>query len=198
MSARFRLVLLFVLGFGVVSRSAQASDIADFVELPQLTQDLARAITAAKLVDPEEPFFIIRKIELTLQGVQVGEGNVVFSIPVWVFEVDLETGGVLERREALELTLIPTPTALVGGDSLVDITPLLKILKEAFAQSRDLKLLAPSIKITRKWALQRAFEGGVDTIVLKVGAGISDEKAQSITFHLCQTQDLENCVPDGD
>ncbi len=179
------LVLLCSIGSSVTPLTARASDdVGGFVDLARLKHDLQASIAEARLVDPNPPFFIVRQIDLKLQGVRRLEGSGAFSIPIWVFGLDLGAGGTLEQSAKLELELIPPDRGLVGGTNLVDFSPLVRTLKEAFVADRGDGLLAASVKYTRTWALQRAAEGEADAVVIKIGGGISDEKAQSVTFRV--------------
>lgn len=171
--------------------AAQDGKVVEFVNLPDLVRDIERAIAEARLVDNEPPFFIIKEVELRLKGswTEGAEGG--FRIPVWIFSVNVEGDITSIETEELAITVVPPDGGLVGGENLVDLTSLVRTLKETFSAT---SLRGKSISFTRKWILQRSAEADVDAIIMQFGAGISDEKAQSITYHLCQTEDLETCV----
>ena len=174
----------------------QDSAIGGYVGLSDLIKDITRAISEARLVDNKEPYFIIKEVELHLKGSWTVGGEGKFTIPVWIIDVSAEAAVTSIKTEELALVLIPSDSAPVGGDSLIELTGLIRTIKESFAATRSEGITAKSIDFTREWIFQRNADANVETVVMKLGAGISDEKAQSITFRLCQTEDLETCVGD--
>jgi hypothetical protein len=178
----------------IAAGPVNAQDVpTSFIELRALKVALEEAIQQAKLVSPNPPYFIIRKIGLTLQGERrVGaDGTVSFRIPVFAAGVDLGAKGTQVALHRLKLELIPPESAVVGGEKAIDLAPLIRSLKQAFAEGG---LRAATIEYTYRWALQLGAEGKINAVVAKVGASIADESSQEITFHMCETLNRSDCI----
>jgi len=183
---------------GVMSAgSSMAQDGAQVLGLRDVKVAVEQAIKEAKRVSAEPPHFIIRKVELKLQGERkvAADGSVSFGIPVFGAGVDVAAKGSQTTREKLELELIPPESQVVGGKRIIDLGPLIRSLKDSFkADQGGGGLMAASVKYTYGWTLQLGAEGKVNVVVAKAGAAISEEKVQEITFHLCQTQNRSECI----
>src|SRR5437762_7607505 len=126
-------LLLLLLAYTTFGHSE--SETQQFLTLGEFTTDLEKAIVDAKLISPEEePFFIIQKVKLKLRGQNRarGDGSVSFSIPVFKHGIDLKAQATNTQQTTLEVTLVPREKTIVGGPRSVDLTPLVRTLKETF------------------------------------------------------------------
>jgi hypothetical protein len=193
-----RTCLSGIVGIGLLSATvngavAQEGAVVGFVDLPDLVADLASAITEARLIDNEPPFFLIENVTLNLKGTWSEGVDAAFRIPIWTFGLEVEGEGSSTSSEQMELTLVPAQSALVGGRGIVDLEPVIRALKEAFSDEQQEVLRAQSVTFTRNWLLEKSAGAGADLAVIKLGGDIASEQAQSITFSLCQTVDMDTC-----
>lgn len=164
-----------------------------FIALRELKIGVEQAIREAKRVSTDRPYFIIKKVELTLQGERkvAADGGVEFSIPVFPINIELSAKGSQTTLQKLKLELIPPESTVVGGEKLIDLASLIRTLKDTF-KSGDLN--ASAIEYTYKWTLQLSGDGKIKVVVAKAGGEIADDKSQEITFHLCQTLNRSECI----
>ena len=164
--------------------------------LRALKAEIINAITDARQLADQEPFFLVKKVKLELSGktATVGEGG--FSIPVFGPTIDMgaETGYSSEEKLAIEMK--PANQIVVGGEKKINITSLLKDIKETFHREKDASpdFLLTEVVYEKTWALQRSADGKINFVIAKAGGSISEEKKQKIIFTLCETLNFIDCV----
>lgn len=164
-----------------------------YLELKDLKIALERAIREAKRVSTEPPYFLIKKIELELQGDRTAGAEGSLSIPVFGVGVDLGAKGTYSAQHKLKLELVPPENEVVGGAPTIELAPLIRTLKDTFKASAG-GLVPTAIEYTYKWTLQLDGSGKINVVVAKAEVKVSDERSQEITFHLCQTRNRSECI----
>jgi hypothetical protein len=191
----FQLISLVAFSFALAELVAPSKGIGQtFIDLRDVKIEIEQAIKEAKRVSTSPPYFIIRKVSLTLQGErrEVAGGGASFSIPVFAVGADLAAKASQTTLQKLKLDLIPPESQVVGGDKLFDLASLISSLKDTFKDSKGLS--ATAVEYTYRWSLQRSAEGKINVVVAKAGAEISEDKVQEIVFHLCQTHNRSDCI----
>jgi hypothetical protein len=166
----------------------------DFLGLGDLTREIVQAISEAKLVSDQPPYFIIKKVNLKLKGElrTAADGSVEFTVPIFGAGADLSAKGVRTVSSTTELDLVPKEMTPVGGTRFADFIALIRVLKQTF--NSNALLNAGNVTFSESWALQLDANGKVNLVVAKAGAEISSENSEEITFVLCQTLNRSDCI----
>jgi hypothetical protein len=165
--------------------------------LRDLESEIIQAISDARALAGQPPHFIVKKVELKLQGSKLTEAQGGFSIPVFGASVDLGLAGTTSASEVLELALVPSESIVVGGNRPeINLAELIAEVKKAFVSEKETKplFIIETLKYEISWALQQTGEGGINLVIANAGLAISDEKRQQISFTLCETHNLRDCA----
>jgi hypothetical protein len=180
----------------------------DKLPLDELKESILEAISDARALSDTEPYFLIKKIELELQGTSSLKGGGGFSVPVFGVSVDLGVQGGYSSNNKLVAELlppaggVPKPKNLfvVGGEIAVgekriNLSDLLSDLKKTFEREIENQpgFYVTSFVYEKTWTLQHNAESGIDFVIASGSIKISKEKQQKIKFTLCETLNFVDC-----
>jgi hypothetical protein len=189
--------LAFILGLLAASLPGQGlaqEAPPTYLALRELKIALEQAIREAKRVSSDPPHFIIKKIELELQGDQTAGAQGSIGIPVFGVGVDLSAKGTYEAQQKLKIELVPPESQIVGGVPVIELAPLIRALKDTFRGGTSGGLVPSEIQFTYKWTLQLDGAGKISVVVAKAEVKVAQERSQQVTFHLCHTVNRSECT----
>ena len=189
-----RLVLLAVVALAP-HRGAWAQE--DWYSVKDLKDAIVEAISDARKLADQAPYFLVKKVELELKGTISGGVGAGFSIPIFGASIDLGAEAASSAQETLALVLVPAETVVVGGEAPeINLAAVIADLKQAFRTKKDEspEFIVASVNYEKVWTLQFSVEGRIDFVIASAKVSISKEKQQRIKFTLCETVNLRDCA----
>ncbi|UCF91498.1 MAG: hypothetical protein JSW39_25030 [Desulfobacterales bacterium] len=175
----------------------EAASQEGWYSLQALQAEIDRAISDARELADQPPYFLVKKVELELKGTKSVDPAGGFSIPVFGASIDLGVKTTTSANEVLEIALVPSDSTVVGGDApKIDLAGLIADLKNAFRREKGKKplFIIATVKYEKSWALQLTGNGGIKLVIASAKLSISDEKRQLVRFTLCETVNLRDCA----
>ena len=184
-------VFMLVFSFG-----ADVSGAEDTLSVKELKAAIHDAITNARQLADQEPYFKVVEVKMELSGSTSSDGGGGFKIPIWGFSVDLGAKAEVLEEEKLTIVMKPADNVVVGGELNIDLAGLIKDVREAFAREKNENpdYIITELNYETKWALKRTAEGSIDFVIASGDVAISKEKQQTIVFTLCETVNYVDCI----
>lgn len=175
----------------------QAASQEGWFSLEALQTEIVQAISDARKLADQPPYFLVKKVELKLNGTKSSDAGGGFSIPVFAASIDLGVKQATSANDVFELALAPSESIVVGGDApKIDLAGLIAEIKRAFRTEKGKKpmFIIESMKYEKSWTLQFKGDGGIKFVIASADVSISTEKQQMVRFTLCETKNLRDCA----
>ncbi len=167
------------------------------ITLNDFKKEIQAALFFAQKQANSPPFFLVKKIDLSIGVTDEKSGEAGIKIPVLPIGGKVSGEFANKSFEKIAVTMKPVTKIAVSGDLKVSFVEALKSVKKAFKEEKEnTGFIVTNFEYRTKFQIRKKMGAMLEIFIIDASAEGLKEYTHTIVISMCETKNKLNCASD--